>query len=162
VWGSPFADTLLGTNANEIFRGNAGADIIQAGGTSSNPDVDEADYSNSPSGITVNIQVISQGNGFGSASDGWGFTDILRQIENIRGSDFADVINTDAVDNTIWGNGGNDKINAGLGNDVCPDVSGAYSNRAPTGELLSSYLLERGGISILQPDALAAIAEAGD
>ena len=118
VWGSPFADTLLGTNANEIFRGNAGADIIQAGGTSSNPDVDEADYSNSPSGITVNIQVISQGNGFGSASDGWGFTDILRQIENIRGSDFADVINTDAVDNTIWGNGGNDKINAGLGNDV--------------------------------------------
>jgi Ca2+-binding RTX toxin-like protein len=67
---------------------------------------------------------LAQGNGFGTALDAWSGVDTLRFIENIRGSKFDDVINTDDHANAIWGNPGNDTINGGGGNDVIDGGSG--------------------------------------
>jgi hypothetical protein len=80
VLASKFDDTLSGSAANESFRGNAGNDFIDGRGG-----IDRADYRNAAEGITVNL---AQGSATSTSSG----TDTLRSIEEIRGSQFADVI----------------------------------------------------------------------
>jgi Ca2+-binding RTX toxin-like protein len=79
--GSNFNDTLLGSNATaytEQFEGRAGNDSIDGrGGT------DIARYDNAPAGVVANLVT-------GVASDGYGSTDTLVNLEGLRGSAFAD------------------------------------------------------------------------
>jgi len=113
--GSAFNDTLTGSDATtlETFMGNAGDDLIDgAGGT------DRVDYTSSTSGVIVTLG----GAGDGSASDGFGGTDVLRNIEAVRGSSFNDTLTgSDTVayiesfesregDDTIDGMGGIDRV----------------------------------------------------
>jgi len=104
--GSNFADLLLGTNGNqfESFRGQAGDDYIDGrGGTN-----DRADYRNSTSGIFADLAT-------GIIQDGFGTTDTVVNIEQVRGSEFEDTISGDARDNRLEGRDGNDTISGGLG-----------------------------------------------
>jgi Ca2+-binding RTX toxin-like protein len=109
VGGSAFNDILTGSDTGvfESFEGREGNDTIDGkGGT------DRADYQNSTAGVTVNLST-------GLASDGYGGTDALLNIENVRGSrDFNDSITGSAGDNKIEGLGGNDTINGMAGNDA--------------------------------------------
>ena len=119
VRGSDFGDFLYGSGANwESFRGQAGNDTIDGrGGT------DRADYIISDSGVTVNL---SAGDLFnndvtvasGTALDGFGGTDTLLSIEEVRGSDFGDVISAGADGTKIEGRFGNDILYGGAGNDT--------------------------------------------
>lgn len=110
VRGTHFADVLTGAEGRQRFRANGGNDTIDGGAG-----VDELDYrdtgggQNIPTG-PVNVDMVA-----GTASDGFGTTDVFRNIEDIRGSDFADIITGDDGDNAIQGEGGNDTIDAGLG-----------------------------------------------
>ena len=109
VRGSAFNDTLTGSNsaAFESFEGREGNDTINGMGG-----IDRADYQNSRAGVTVNLAS-------GVASDGYGGTDTLSNIENVRGSrDFNDVITGSAADNKLEGLGGNDTLIGGAGNDT--------------------------------------------
>jgi Ca2+-binding RTX toxin-like protein len=99
VFGSSFADVLTGGNAangtvyndgkSEIFRGGAGNDTIDGG-----QGYDRVDYTSSTMGVVVTLNGASDG----SAIDGIviaGVTqgvDVLRNIEAVRGSDFADTL----------------------------------------------------------------------
>lgn len=116
VFGSAYNDTLTGSDSGsfESFEGRAGNDLIDGKG-----DNDRASYQNSPAGVNVNL--VS-----GIALDGWGGTDTLVSIDEIRGTGFNDTLTGGNVLNGrgtydggeyFDGRGGNDTIDGGGGYD---------------------------------------------
>ncbi|OGB58099.1 MAG: hypothetical protein A2503_07505 [Burkholderiales bacterium RIFOXYD12_FULL_59_19] len=114
VRGSFFNDTLTGSNGLfESFEGLEGNDSINGMGG-----VDRADYRDAYSSVNVNL-------GTGTASDGYGGTDTLIGIENVRGSNsYNDNLTGDAANNKLEGLGGDDRFNASAGSDTLDGGSG--------------------------------------
>ncbi|WP_416900382.1 MAG: hypothetical protein ACMVY4_00765 [Minwuia sp.] len=108
VEGSEFGDSLLGNAGNNRFRGRGGDDTIDGG-----DGFDEVDYKNAGASVGVNVDL-----GAGTASDGTGGTDLLSNIERVRGSDLADTITGDANDNLVRGAAGGDSLDGGAGFDT--------------------------------------------
>jgi Ca2+-binding RTX toxin-like protein len=107
VRGSAYNDTLTGSNALfESFEGREGDDMINGAGG-----IDRVDYYRAISGVTVNLST-------GSASDGYGGTDTLLNIEDVRGSQFADYIIGNGGNNILDGSLGEDLLIGGAGNDI--------------------------------------------
>ncbi|MDH4478602.1 MAG: DUF4347 domain-containing protein [Rhodoferax sp.] len=113
VIGTGSGDTLTGSNRTEFaefFEGGAGNDTID--GLGGNFDV--AMYSSATAAVTVNL---ANGTATGASTG----TDTLRNIEAVFGSNFADVItggaNSSMPSELFRGNGGNDTIDGGSGND---------------------------------------------
>lgn len=110
VRGSDFADQLTGSNDADVFEsfeGLAGNDTINGGGG-----VDRADYYFSRGPVNASLFT-------GTASDGYGTTDTLSGIENLRGSrDFADTLAGDGNSNKLEGLGGSDTLIGNAGDDV--------------------------------------------
>lgn len=119
VNGSPFADRLVGSDAEqgEYLTGGAGNDVIDGRGGLR----DEVRFGGATAGVVVNLKQ-------GTASDGQGGSDTLIGIESVRGTDFADSITgsdvslyadpEEAIFNyveRIEGFGGNDILNGGGG-----------------------------------------------
>ncbi|NVM77439.1 Ca2+-binding RTX toxin-like protein [Duganella sp. SG902] len=107
VRGSSFNDTLLGSDEGEFesFEGREGNDSIDGkGGT------DRVDYQHAKAGVVVNLTT-------GTAADGYGGTDKLLNIEDVRGSTFNDGITGNADDNHLQGLSGNDTLAGGAGFD---------------------------------------------
>jgi len=113
VRGSDFTDVIAGSSiaTEETFEGRAGNDIIN--GISG---IDRVSYHTSIAGVTVALGLAGAD---GSASDGWGGTDRLRNIDNVLGSrDFADRLTGNELANRLDGQGGNDLLSGGLGIDT--------------------------------------------
>ncbi|MFV0513768.1 MAG: beta strand repeat-containing protein [Jhaorihella sp.] len=124
--GSAFADTLLGGNPIhdhlEWYVGNQGNDTIDGGSGSGdtivyeeevvngffNPVTGIREYGNR--GAVVNLAT-------GVATDTFGDTDTLRNIEDMRGTGFADRVTGSARGNNYWGLAGNDTLDGGAGSD---------------------------------------------
>ncbi|NBR30095.1 MAG: hypothetical protein EBT83_17075, partial [Betaproteobacteria bacterium] len=115
ISGTNSADVLTGNAGSNWLRGGGGNDVLDGGGGA-----DWVSYSNSPSGVVVNLSS-------GSASDGWnglsgllnlGGFDQLQRIENAEGSDFADSLTGDAGSNVLRGRYGDDTIDGGGGDDT--------------------------------------------
>lgn len=106
-------DVLFGGNGRDILNGGAGADLINGGNGR-----DWAYYSEAPSGVSVDL---SMGAGLGGDAMG----DVLVSIENIRGSNHADVLKGDNSANIIYGSEGDDLLEGSGGNDVLSGGSGA-------------------------------------
>ncbi|HLO77032.1 MAG TPA: calcium-binding protein, partial [Magnetospirillum sp.] len=102
-------DKLYGQVGNDWLNGFAGSDLLNGGNS-----WDTADYFNSPSGITVTLT-----NGSGTASDGFGSTDTLVNIESVHGSAFDDRLTFGA------GNTSNLNFTGGRGNDI---ITGSTNN----------------------------------
>ncbi len=121
--GSDFNDTLTGSDSGvfESFDGRAGNDLIDGKGG-----IDRADYQNVIGAVSVDLSknIASQ--------DGFGTTDTLLNIENVRGSrDFNDLLIGNAGDNLLEGLGGNDTLIGSGGNDTAI-YSGARSDYSLT------------------------------
>ena len=113
LYGSKFNDRLIGGNAangvtvgdglSEIFRGDAGNDTIDGG-----QGYDRVDYTSSTAGVVVTLNDTLDG----TASDGLGGTDVLRNIEGVRGSAFNDTLtgSDTAAFESFEGREGNDSI----------------------------------------------------
>ncbi|MBT6407012.1 MAG: hypothetical protein HOK06_05360, partial [Rhodospirillaceae bacterium] len=152
VQASNFNDTLIGSSANESFRGMAGNDSIDGGSGT-----DEADYGNSWNSVTVDLS--GGAIGAGTAQDGFGGTDTLVGIENIRGSWHDDVLTGDAGDNrirgregddTIYGHDGDDSLRGGQGNDIVYGGAGDDDLRGGEGD---DVLHGDGGWNLFYGDA---------
>jgi len=124
VWGSAFGDTIRGNDFNNVLEGKEGNDSLYGeggndtlkGGAGSDSLVggdgdDLAYYGDAASAIDVNL---SSG---AALSDGDGGEDTLVNIEDVRGSNFNDVITGDAKGNSLYGHAGNDTISGGAGRD---------------------------------------------
>ena len=116
VRGSNFDDTLLGSDTvayRENFKGQEGNDFINGRGG-----LDRADYRSEDAGSIVNLSSVARfGVNAGQALDGYGDTDTLVNIEELRGSRFDDILIGDNNDNRIDGERGDDRIEGGGGND---------------------------------------------
>jgi Ca2+-binding RTX toxin-like protein len=108
LFGEAGNDTLLGGADSDTLIGGIGADTLGGGSQD-----DLVDYSASNAGVTVNLQT---GLGTGGHAQG----DVFVSIEDVTGSEFADVIigKNNVWDNVFDGRGGNDTYTGGLGNDV--------------------------------------------
>lgn len=108
VRASAFNDTLTGSDSGEFesFEGRAGNDTIDGKGS-----WDRASYQTSTAAINVNLVT-------GIAQDGWGGTDTLLNMEEVRGSAFNDVIIGNSNSNVIEGQNGDDTMDGGAGIDT--------------------------------------------
>lgn len=106
IRGSAFNDVLTGNASANTFLGGAGNDTINGGGGS-----DTASYDTATSGVTVALSVTTAQDTLGAG------TDTLLQIENLRGSAFADRLFGDANANRLYGGRGNDELRGGDGDD---------------------------------------------
>ncbi|HRK18846.1 MAG TPA: calcium-binding protein [Hyphomicrobiaceae bacterium] len=108
-------DSFVGNNdvrlLTDQFQGLAGNDTIDGG-----IGYDEARYDNDEDfngtlGVNVNLAT-------GIATDGFGNTDSLISIENVRGTSRVDTLVGDGANNRLAGLAGNDTIDGGAGNDA--------------------------------------------
>jgi len=160
-------DLLFGDSGTDLLRGNSGSDTVDGG-----EGIDLVDYGDAPSGVIVNINESqgyssSQQNyfapgfnfeiGAGAAKDGHGFSDVLRNLEDIDGSEFADILIGNSFKNQIRGRGGND-ILIGLagdddlqgqdGDDIMLGGAGRDRLNGGTGFDLVSYRDATSGIAV--------------
>lgn len=103
-------ENLIGTNFNDFLTGDSGANVIEGmHGSNDTLDggggVDTVSFARHGFGVTVSLAL--QG-GFQSTTSSYGVT--LSNFENVIGSNFDDVINGDAGDNTLTGGAGNDLL----------------------------------------------------
>lgn len=136
VRGSNFNDFLTGSDSGafESFEGRGGNDTIDGKGG-----IDRADYQSSINGVVVNLAT-------GTAADGWGGTDSLANIENVRGSNFNDTILGNDVANVLHGGAGADVMNGGGGNDLL--AGGAGNDTLTGGAGADQFMFEASGNGI--------------
>jgi Ca2+-binding RTX toxin-like protein len=114
--GSAFSDLLVGTSDNDTLWGGAGEDTLHggAGDDSLNGGADDpllgwdwASYLRASGPVDVNL---ATGLAIGAAGN-----DTLSNIEGVMGTEFADTLTGDGLDNVLRGNEGNDSIDGGAG-----------------------------------------------
>jgi predicted extracellular nuclease len=112
-------DILSGGAGNDVLRGGAGADALEGG-----DDVDILLYGGSDAGVTVdlNIDLVT---GMQTATGGHASGDQIQGFENVRGSDFDDVLTGNDDRNVLVGDAGNDNLVGGAGNDVLRGGAGS-------------------------------------
>src|SRR5262249_43305159 len=93
-------------------------DTIDGGGGA----LDGVDHGRDIAGVNVNLET-------GIAIDGWGDTDHLSNIEDVRGSEFKDTLRGNSLANILAGENGNDSLFGGDGNDflIGDDLPAALS-----------------------------------
>ncbi|WP_223477176.1 hypothetical protein [Oricola indica] len=113
--GTQDADTLIGSdfgsgpdNSSESWVGEAGNDSIDGNG---GWDTVNYNLESGGAGVTVNL-------GTGTATDTYGDTDTLEDIEGALGTDEADTLIGSGGNNYLEGRGGNDLIEGGAGDDT--------------------------------------------
>ncbi|WP_425404060.1 VCBS domain-containing protein [Hwanghaeella sp.] len=128
MFGGEGNDQLFGGNLGDDLRGLQGDDTMDGGGGD-----DRLRYNNTggSDGVALNLSNVSRtvdvevggvltpvSVGAGKARDTFGDTDTLFNIEDARGSDFADTLIGSDADNFLRGGGGNDVIEGGAGDDI--------------------------------------------
>ena len=115
LYGGAGNDTLLGGTGVDSLFGEDGDDVLIGGPAKDRLDggdgIDTASYADSGNGVAVSLVL---GTGAGGDANG----DTLISIENLTGSEFADVLTGDNGDNALVGLGGNDTFTGNGGNDV--------------------------------------------
>ena len=114
--GSDHNDTLIGDAEYSVLTARGGDDVlaglafqdILVGGSGA----DTADYSASNAGVTATLEIGVFGLG------GHAQFDFLNSIENLRGSDFGDVLIGDGGANVLTGFAGDDILHGGAGADT--------------------------------------------
>jgi len=136
VRGSSFADTILGDNNDNRFAGLQGDDVINGRGGFDIVRYDRDINRGGEDGVRVNLAN-------GTARDGFGNIDTLKNIEGVRGSDQRDRLNGDNNENYIDGRGGNDIINGNGGDDYLRGNSGGdkfvFSGNGFGHDIISDY-----------------------
>ena len=114
MYGGDDNDVLLGQNGGDVLQGNAGADRLNGGAGADRLDggagADWVSYQGSDAGVTVDL-------GNNTVSGGHGEGDVIANIENVLGSDYADLITGDNGANQLEGGKGNDVLRGGAGAD---------------------------------------------
>jgi len=135
IRGSRHGDTLTGSNRTdllEVFEDWGGNDIIDGAGGE-----DEVRYLRDAT-RAVDVDLEAQ-----TALDSRDGTDVLRGIEQVRGSRFDDLIKGSPVANvlrgeegndSLWGRAGNDSLAGDAGNDTLYGESGNDSLRGGAGD----------------------------
>ena len=108
-------DTLYGGDGNDWLRGGPGADTLSGGDGS-----DTVLYWYSNAGVTVRLHSLdSPPQGGDAEGDTFKMITVngveFNDIENLIGSDYADILAGDSRDNTLYGRDGDDTLYGGPG-----------------------------------------------
>lgn len=121
--GASTADTLSGLSGADSLSGGAGDDLLEGGAGNDVLDggagLDMASYAGATSGVTVNLSIAKSQDTSGAGKD------TLANIEQLRGSAFADRLTGDAKANLLEGGGGKDTLTGGDGADGLRGGAGA-------------------------------------
>lgn len=132
-------DVIDGQKGDDILVGSAGNDTLIGGAGN-----DTADFTVSPGDVVASLAAHE-------AADGYGTIDIIRETENLIGSNFGDdTLAGDENDNFISGLDGNDEIDAGGGNDT---AEGGLGNDIVYGGEGEDLLLGQAGDDHLMGEA---------
>ncbi len=107
--GGAGGDILFGQDGDDMLTGGDGADLIDGGAGE-----DWARYDDAAGSIEVRLFA-------NEASDG----DFLRDIENVAGGAFDDLLSGNSLANRIIGGGGNDQLRGGSAEDILIGGTGA-------------------------------------
>ena len=114
--GTDSDDGITGNSNNNVLDGGAGNDVLDGGAGNDTLDggagTDTAVYQFSTGLVTVTLGEAETG---GTASDGFGGTDSLFNLENVIGSDGNDSLTGNSGNNSLTGRDGNDVISGGEG-----------------------------------------------
>jgi Ca2+-binding RTX toxin-like protein len=105
-------DMLIGGLGDDHLFGGVGADAMVGG-----DGLDTANYSTAEAGVALDLA--SGGRG------GEALGDTFSEIENVTGSEFADIIAGDDADNQLRGGGGDDQLMGAAGSDLLFGGNGA-------------------------------------
>lgn len=165
LMGSAGADWLSGDHGEDMLFGGAGDDTLVGGSGADTLDgeggTDEVDYSTDAAlggalGVWVSLAA-------GTAIDGFGFIDTLVDIENVRGTQFADTLLGDDGVNVLYGEGGDDLLEGGGEDDVLIGGAGADVLDGGVGIDTASYVgAPSGVVANLANPAFNTSAAAGD
>ncbi len=122
IQGNAGANTLTGTNLDDVLIGGAGNDMLNGGNGN-----DTASYADQTSAVTVNLSVTKAQNTGAAGSD------TLKSIENLIGGSGNDVLTGSLGANRIEGGAGNDTIDGGAGADRLLGGDGADTMLAGAG-----------------------------
>lgn len=142
--GNDQVNELRGRNNNDVLEGRGGADTLDGGSGQ-----DSAQYASASSGVTVDLSLATQAltrlvNGT-SVSNGDAAGDVLVSIEEVKGSNYADVLKGRTTTGTasaekFYGSGGNDIIEGRTGGDYI-DGGTAFD--------FASYETSNGSVSVV-------------
>jgi Ca2+-binding RTX toxin-like protein len=113
-------DQVFAGDGDDFMRDNQGDDYYDGGAGS-----DRVSYFTAPAGVTLDLRIQGVAQNTGSAG-----MDTFVNIENVAGSEFADVITGNNQANWIWSHGGADVIAGNAGDDTIwiPSADGAVVN----------------------------------
>ena len=151
LFGGMGDDELYGGEGDDALVGEAGADTLMGG-----PGIDSAEYLSSDTGVKVRLH---DGTARGGDAEG----DTLAGVENLAGSDHADVLAGDRRDNVLVGRAGDDTLYGGPGggDDI---LQGGTGNDRLYGGIGSDHLAGGAGNDLLGggPDDDRLVGGAGD
>lgn len=122
VFGGIGRDRIIGNDEDNRLMGLHGRDTLDGGAGRDRVDYRNDDNRGGTLGVVVNLDK-------GFAKDGFGTRDVLRNIEDARGSDFDDKLIDDAGDNFFDGRDGDDLFIFSKGNDGARGRDGADTFR---------------------------------
>lgn len=99
-------DTLTGGEGNDTIIGGSGHDKLIGGAGK-----DTASYQDAKAGVTVSLSITTAQD---TVSAG---LDTLTEVENLRGTDFADRLTGNSAANVLIGASGNDRLDGKMGSD---------------------------------------------
>ena len=117
--GGAGTDTLLnfqnltGSAFNDTLAGNSGDNVIDSGAG-----IDTLTYAGAAAGVSVSLALTTP-----QVTGGAG-TDTIKNVENLTGSNFDDVLIGSTAANVLMGGAGNDILDGGLGNDTLDGGTG--------------------------------------
>jgi Ca2+-binding RTX toxin-like protein len=133
------ADTMFGLGGNDEIWGGDGDDTLKGGGGADDllggSGIDTASYDDSTVGVAVDLEweppgdsrlepIVSDHFWPGAGYFGTAAGDRLISIENVYGSQHADLLAGNGDSNTLWGSGGDDTLKGGGGADFLYGGSG--------------------------------------
>jgi Ca2+-binding RTX toxin-like protein len=163
VRGSRLADEIIGNAARNYIRGGDGADTLDGGSSEGESDGSRKGRANDVLRYETDARLGGAGPITvdlieGYAIDGWGNRDTIRGFEDVRTSEFDDVVIADGRDNVIETYGGNDRIEVPSG--IASVRPGSGNDTIIGGETFSILLQYRGFSEPLTVDLAAGTAVA--
>jgi Ca2+-binding RTX toxin-like protein len=136
VVGSEGDDHIIGDSGNNVLAGGPGADVVDGGAGT-----DVASYADALSGVSVDLSL-----GQGTAGEAAG--DSLVNIEDVRGSSFADTLTGNVGSNVLTGAEGDDTLDGHDGNDFLIGGPGADVLIGGAGKDTAVYSSSLAGVSV--------------
>ncbi|RVP26363.1 calcium-binding protein [Sinorhizobium meliloti] len=109
--GTQFSDSMVGSSADEAFTGFGGRDTIDGGAGIDTIRYDRDAQQGATKGISINLTMRA-------ATDSFGSQDTLSNIENVRATNFKDMLVGSSGANLLRAFAGADTLNGGRGADT--------------------------------------------